>query len=182
MNGRSRFRRAAGTTTPIDVLGRAFRGPSPAVVAADIEAIDHGEGRTVVCIFRGLYGSYPRRFTKKMLDLTSDSLVLRPSWNSLSRKLITVTEPVLTAEVRERNPGSDWNLKAAGIYAAGQPLQFAGFVVISCQTASGTLEFAVPRPDVPLMLHVLQRHNKKVPADDLNKEMPSSEKSGLQDG
>lgn len=38
-----------------------------------------------------------------------------------------------------------------------QMLDLAGSVVISCQTPSGTLEFAMARPDVKPMLHVLQR-------------------------
>jgi hypothetical protein len=52
-----------------------MRAPSQEARAADVEAVDRGEGRTIACLFRGTYGIYPRRFKQKMLDLTSDSLV-----------------------------------------------------------------------------------------------------------
>jgi hypothetical protein len=150
-----RIRRSAGTVMPSDLVRNRMRAPSLAARAADIEAVDRGEGRTVVCMFRGSYGSYPRRFKQKTLDLTNDALVLPPFWYSLNRKCITITEHVLSAHVRPRNFRTDWNLKATGMYAPGSALEWAGVDVISCQTSSGTLEFAVPRPDVPLVLHVL---------------------------
>ena len=134
-----------------------MRAPSPAATAADIEAVERGEGRTVACMFRSTYGSYPRRFRQKMLDLTSDALVLRPFWYSLDRRRLTITERVLSAQVRPRNSRTDWNIRATGVYAPGSRLEWAGFEVVSCQTSAGTLEFAVPRPDVPLVLHVLHR-------------------------
>ncbi|MGB6454229.1 MAG: hypothetical protein WBH47_07025 [Streptosporangiaceae bacterium] len=34
---------------------------------------------------------------------------------------------------------------------------YAGFTVVVCQTARGRLEFAVPNPDVPLVLHYVRR-------------------------
>ena len=46
MQRRIRFRRSAGTATPIDVLRRLFRPPSKALIAADLAAIDRGEGRS----------------------------------------------------------------------------------------------------------------------------------------
>jgi hypothetical protein len=150
-----RIRRSAGTVMPSDLVRNRMRAPSLAARAADIEAVDRGEGRTVVCMFRGSYGSYPRRFKQKMLDLSNDALVLRPFWYSLSRRRIAITEQVLAAHVRPRNFRTDWNLRATGMYAPGAILEWAGADVISCQTSSGTLEFAVPRPDVPLVLHVI---------------------------
>jgi hypothetical protein len=60
-------------------------------------------------------------------------------------------------EMAERAFKTDWNVRATGLYAEGRPLYHAGSVVIACRTPSGTLEFAVPRPDVQLVLHVLQR-------------------------
>ena len=80
-----------------------------------------------------------------------------PWWYSLSRKPIVIIEPIRAAQVRPGVPKTDWNIRATGLYADGQPLGFAGSEVISCQTPSGTLEFAVPRPDIALVLHVLRR-------------------------
>jgi hypothetical protein len=154
---RQRWPRSAGTATPVDVLRNRFRAPSPKATAADIAAVDRGEGRTVACLFRGSYGRYPRRFRQRVIDLTLGSVVLRPWWYSLHRKPIVIAEPISGAQVRPRAFKTDWNVRATGLYAEGQPLGYAGSVVIACQTPSGTLEFAVPRPDVQLVLHVLQR-------------------------
>lgn len=166
-NRRERFRRSAGTVMPIDLVRNRMRAPNQAARAADIEAVDRGEGRTIACLFRGTYGTYPRRFKQKMLDLTGDSLVLRPFWYGLNRKRVTIAEPVLAAQVRERNFKTDWNVRAAVEYAPGRRLEWTGFEVISCQTSSGILEFAVPRPDVRLMLHVLlAEHNPAQQATD----------------
>jgi hypothetical protein len=155
-NHSKHFRRSAGTVMPVDLVRNRMRAPSQAARAADIEAVDRGEGRTIACMFRGTYGDYPRRFKQKMLDLTSDSLVLRPFWYGLNRKCVTIAEPVVAAQVRERNFKTDWNVRTGVEYAPGRRIEWTGFVVISCQTSSGILEFAVPRPDVPLMLHVLR--------------------------
>ena len=154
---RQRWPRGAGTTTPVEVLRNRFRAPNAKATAADIAAVDRGEGRTVACLFRGSYGRYPRRFRQRMMDLTLGSVVLRPWWYSLHRKPMVIAEPISGAHVRPRAFKTDWNVRATGLYGAGQPLEYAGSVVIACQTPSGTLEFAVPRPDVRLVLHVLQR-------------------------
>lgn len=154
---RQRWPRAAGTRTPVDVLRNLFRPPSPEATAADIAAVDRGEGRTVACLFRGSYGRYPRRFRAQMMDVALGSVELRPWWYSLHRKPIAIAEPISGVHVRPRAVKTDWNVRGGGLYAEGQPLDYAGSVVIACQTPSGTLEFAVPRPDVPLVLHVLQR-------------------------
>jgi hypothetical protein len=132
MSNRSKgFRRSAGTVRPLDPVPNRMRAPSQAAQAADIQAVDRGEGRTIACLFRGTYGTYPRRFKQKMLDLTSDSLVLRPFWYGLNRKRVTIAEPVLAAEVRERNFKTDWNVRVGVEYAPGRRLEWAGFVVIS---------------------------------------------------
>ncbi len=160
-----RLSRSAGTVMPLDLVRNQMRAPSPAATAADIEALDRGEGRTVACMFRGTYGRYPRRFRQKMLDLTSDALVLRPFWYSLNRRPMTITERVLSAQVRPRNFKTDWNIKATGVYAPGSRLEWAGFEVVSCRTSAGILEFAVPRPDVPLVLHVMNRPHQLTDAE-----------------
>lgn len=152
---RDRPRRSAGTVGFLDVLRNRFRSPSRAVISADIAAVDRGEARMVSCLFRSLYGAYPRRFRARMLDLTPLGPVVRPYWFSVSRARFPIEEPVASASVRRRNPRTDWNVRATGIYAPGGILAHAGSEVIRCQTSLGILEFAVPRPDVPLVLHYL---------------------------
>jgi hypothetical protein len=102
VNRGKRLGRSAGTVMPLDLVRNRMRAPSSAA-AADIEAVERGEGRTVACMFRGTDGSNPRRFRQKMLDLTSDALAIRPFWSSLDRRRMTITERVLSAQVRPRD-------------------------------------------------------------------------------
>jgi hypothetical protein len=150
-------RRSAGTTTPFDVLARGFRGPSRDTVATDLHVVDAGHTVRLVCLFRATCGDYPRRFRKELIDLTSDGIVFRPSWSSLRRATFRLSEVLLDAHVRPRDLKTDRNVKAAGIFAEGQPFSYAGFEVITCRTDRGVVEFAVPRPDVPLVLHYISR-------------------------
>jgi len=115
-NWGKRLRRSAGTVMPLDLVRNRMRAPSSAATVADIEAVDRGEGRTVACVFRGTYGIYPRRFKQKMLDLTTDALVLRPFWYNPNSKHLTITERVLSAQVRPRNRKTDWNIRATDVY------------------------------------------------------------------
>ncbi|SRR5713226_9788589 len=149
--------RSAGTVMPRDLLRNRLRGPSKAATSADIEAVDRGETRTVACMFRGACGAYPRRFRQQMLDLTPDGLVVRPFWYAIRRARFRIDPPVLSAHVRLRNSKTDWNVRSTGIYAPGRILEWAGFTVICCQISQGVIEFAVPRPDVPLLLHYFSR-------------------------
>jgi hypothetical protein len=153
---RVRPSRSAGTVFPLDLVKNRLRGPSNAATSADIEAVDRGEARTVACMFRGTYGPYPRRFRQQMLDLMPDGPIVRPFWYAIRRSKFRIEDPILSASVRPRNPRTDWKVRATGMYASGSPLEWAGFVVIQCQTSPGVLEFAVPRPDVPLLLHYLK--------------------------
>lgn len=151
-----RVKRSAGTMTPLDVLRNLFRPPTRAAIAADLAAIDRGEGRRVACLFRGDYNSYPKRFHRKMADLLPEALVLRPFWSSPDRRSFSVDELVVSADLRRRAPKTDWNILGTGVYAKGQVFDFAGFEVVECQTQRGAFELAVPRPDVSLVLHYLQ--------------------------
>lgn len=161
MQRRVRFRRSAGTATPLDVIRRLFRPPSKALIAADLAAIDRGEGRTLACLFRGDHGGYPRRFRRKFLDLAPDALVLRHFWSSPSRSSFRIPrQEVTSAWVRPRNGGTDLNVPAAGVYSPGGIFSYAGFEVVTCQTAGGEIELAVPRPDVPLMLHYINSRGR----------------------
>lgn len=152
-----RPRRSAGTTYPIDVLRNWFRGPSQSAIDADIAAIDGGESRRVACLFRGTYGSYPKHFRQHMADLTPTKLLIQPFWYSIRRRRIRVDERILSAEVRPRDLRTDWNVRTTGAYARGGILEWSGFEVIHCSTELGSIELAIPRPDVPLMLHYLNR-------------------------
>jgi hypothetical protein len=156
MKGRSRFRRSAGTATPFDIIRRGFRPPSKSALAADISAIDRGEGRTLACLFRGFYGEYPRRLGRKMLDLAPDALVVRPFWSSPFRSKFRIPrEDITSAHLRPPRVTEFGKVLDDGIYPAGAVFEWSAFVVIICESADGKLELGVPRPDVPLVLHYL---------------------------
>jgi hypothetical protein len=72
------------------------------------------------------------------------------------------TEDITEAHVRPRDLKTDWNIRATGAYAEGGSLSHIGMEVITCRTELGPIEFAVVRPDVPLMLHYLDLR-KQVP-------------------
>lgn len=133
--------------------------------AADIAAIDRGDGRAVFCYYRGLYGSYPRRFAGCWLDLTADGAVIRPMlFLRFLRQRIPVSERVIGARVRSfESHGEALRLAGAGQYATGGLLEQSGFVVISCETSGGLLEFAVRRPDIDLVLHFFERLAEHAP-------------------
>jgi len=157
---RKRLRRSSGTAiTAQDLLRTRRREPREAASATDIAAIDRGENRTVFCSYRGLYGSYPRRFAGCMLDLTPDGPVIRPLL--LLRFLwqrIPISEQVAWARVRPfDNQREARNLLGAGQYSQGGMLEQSGSVVICCETTGGVLEFAVRRPDADLVLHFFNR-------------------------
>lgn len=165
MQRHSGFRRSAGTATPIDILRRGFRAPSKAALAADIAAVDRGEGRTLACLFRGFYGKYPRRYGRKMLDLAPDALLIRPFWSSPIRSTFRIPrEDITSAHPRPSRVAGSGKVMDDGIYPAGAVFSWAAFVVIICETAEGRLELGVPRPDVPLMLHYLD--SRPVPPAD----------------
>lgn len=141
------------------VLERGLRGPSPEASAADIQALDQGQVVWMSCSFRATYGDYPRRFRARRLYLTPDGMVLRPLWFSVPRTTYRVGErEVLDGRARPYNVRTDWNIKGKGRYGERGQFSYAGFVVIVCRTERGTIELAVPRPDVPLLLHYIHAH------------------------
>jgi hypothetical protein len=153
-----RPRRSAGAARAFHLIGRL----SPAALAADLEAVDANVTMRVACLLRATYGSYPKRFSGHMLDLSPDGIVVRPYWSSLRRRVFRVTEDITEAYVRPRDLKTDWNIRATGAYAEGGSLSHIGMEVITCRTELGPIEFAVVRPDVPLMLHYLDLR-KQVP-------------------
>lgn len=160
MRQTDKFRRSAGTIWPQDLVRNRFRSPAKTAIEADIAAMERGEGRTAFCSFRGLYGEYPRRFRGCWLDMKDDTLVLRPLLivQRIRGKRIVITEQVLEAHARAFDSAPEaLKMGSTGLFGPGEPLAFAGSVVISCRTARGILEFAVRRPDVELVLHFFAR-------------------------
>jgi hypothetical protein len=118
---RHRLKRSAATVvTGKDVLREYRRGPREAASAADVAAIDRGEGRTLFCYYRGLYGSYPRRLAGCMLDLTSDGPVIRPLLILKRWQRIPITEQVMGAEIRPfENQREAFQLASTSQFARG---------------------------------------------------------------
>jgi hypothetical protein len=153
---RKRLRRAAGTRNGWDLLKAGFRPPKEAASRADIEAIERGEGRRTACFFRGTYEPYPRKFIYRKLDLTSTGVTLRPLWFTPNREPLPVDQSVTAVHTRPRNPSTDRRIKSSGNYRPDGALGWAGFSVVVCETPKGQLEFAVPNPDVPLVIRHFQ--------------------------
>jgi len=156
-------RRSTGSVfTPRDMLTVYRTSPREERQEDDIRTVDRGEVVTVYCAYRGTYGNYPRRFMGCWLDLAPDGLIIRPMLLlAFLWRRIPVAEDIHSAQTRPF--ASQWeaaNWRGSGAYASGGALQQAGKVVISCRTSAGVLEFAVPRPDVPLVLHYLTRRIK----------------------
>jgi hypothetical protein len=151
-----RPRKSAGTARGFRLIGRLSKD----ALADDIEAVDGNVALRIVSLFRATYGDYPKRFSQRILDLSPDGIVVRPYWFALRRTSFLVTEEIIEANVRPRDPKTDWNIRATGAYAEGGALSHIGMEVITCRTDLGSLEFAVIRPDVPLMLHYInhRRH------------------------
>lgn len=150
MRPRPRIRRSAGTATPFDVIRRGFRPPGKGAVSGDISAIDRGEPRVLACLYRGTLGGSPRRFRRKMVELHPDVLVFRPFWSSPSRTRFRIQRgDILSADPARPD-------RATAMYSPGAgTFDYAAFDVITCHLAGGNLDLAVPRPDVPLVLHYL---------------------------
>jgi hypothetical protein len=151
-------RRSAGTARGFRLVGKLTQ----AVLAADIEAVNEDITLRLVCLFRADYGRYPRRFNPRMIDLSPDGIVVRPFWYSLRRRPLRVTEAISEAHIRPRNLKTDWNIRAAGAYAEDGALSHIGMEVITGRTDLGTIEFAIVRPDLPLMLHYLNHRQQTV--------------------
>jgi hypothetical protein len=81
-----------------------------------------------------------------MLDLGPDELVIRHFWSSPSWSRYGIRrDDIVSARVRQRELRTDFNVP-------GSPFDYANFDIVTCETAEGILELAVPRPDVPLVL------------------------------
>ena len=163
------MKRSAGFVIgPISVLRVILAPWRRAVTSSDIAAVDSGEGRTMLCWFRGLYGDYPRRFSLRFLDLTREGLYLRTNRLFIYRTRIAIGEQIVSARIRPPESLKEaLRIGSGGIYAAGGPLELAGAAIITCTTPRGVLEFAAKRADVPLLLHYLERMSRQnaLPSD-----------------
>lgn len=159
LKSKQRFKRSVGTTYgPVGGLKLLIDPWRQSAISSDIEAIDRGEGRMMLCWFRGLYGDYPSKFRGYFMNLSPDGLVLGKYVLFTERYRIPITEELLSA--RERMPESMREARtigSSGQYAAGQSLQEWGSSIISCVTPLGVLEFAVKRADAPVLLHYIDR-------------------------
>jgi hypothetical protein len=95
------------------------------------------------------------------LDLMPDAVLLRPLSFIPDRDTIEITDPVTAAYRRPRDPATDRKIRSTGNYRAGKPLEFAGSTVVVCETPRGKLEYAVPNPDVPLVIQYFALHRRK---------------------
>ncbi len=157
MSRAPRVKHAAGTRNGWETLKGGFLPPKAAAQRADMAAIEGGEARRVACLFRGLYSPYSARFLYRKMDLTPDAVILRPFWFTPDRHILRIAETVTAAYSRPRDPDTDRRIRNIGNYREGKPLGYAGFTVVVCETARGRLEFAVPNPDVPLLLDYFHR-------------------------
>jgi hypothetical protein len=155
-NRRSQTPRAAGTRGFWAVIKSFGRPPNQSRSLADIDAVGRGEARSVSCMLRGSFGTYPRRFQQGELQLRADGATWRRSWG-LARASARIDDQIDSIEVRRRDPSSDWNIKSGGLYRPGGLLRASGFSVIACSTPRGRLELAVPTADVPLVESFLSR-------------------------
>jgi hypothetical protein len=151
--GRQASRMSAATARAFRLFGKL----GPEQLAADVEAVDAGVTLRLSCAVRATYGDYPRSFRTQMVELTPEGIVVRPYWFSLNRKTYRMREEAFEAAVRPRDAKIDWNLRATGAYGEHGYLSHIGRVVVSCRTGLGQIEFAVVRPDAPLVLHYLKR-------------------------
>jgi hypothetical protein len=66
---------------------------------------------------------------------------------------VTITEELLSAYVRPfESQREAQQLVSGGLYRPGRPLQEYGWVVVSCRTSQGLLEFAVQRGEEHLLM------------------------------
>lgn len=80
----------------------------------------------------------------------SDALIFRPFWSSPSRSRFQILRAEIISAARGRPDAP------TVLYSPGSGFfDYAAFDVIACRLADGKLDLAVPRPDVPLVLHYL---------------------------
>lgn len=144
-----RPKRAAGTYGLLDVLQHPSRLLRPArpSESGDIEAIRRGEGRAVSCFLRGQVDPFPQRLKQGTLVLQGSHASWIPYW-ALRRHPLGFDLEVLSVESRpadHREP----NVKKGG--TAFGTMQVPTFMVVSCGTSTGAVDFVIPAADEPLV-------------------------------
>jgi hypothetical protein len=111
--------------------------------------------------FPRLFDPYPKKFgALGWLDLTTDGARWHPFRWQFWYKTWTFNDQILSVSTRGRNKDSDRRVWSSGTHAPDGSMSWAGYTVVICQTPGGALEFAVPNPDVRLVLSYFRRsHN-----------------------
>jgi hypothetical protein len=127
---------------------RFVKLPSPALSQADIAAVRRGESRRVACFLRGSSGPYPTRLRQGWLYLSSHDAQWRPFWSirRRPRQISGSIVSVVTRPVDYREPLVSKGGKYGGLVVR------PSFVVVTCQTPSGSFDLVVPTADVPLVV------------------------------
>jgi hypothetical protein len=142
-------KKAVGTYGILDVLrhpSRIFRPPPASSGESDLRAVRSGEQRAVSCFLRA-FDPYPRTLKQGRLVLSGQKASWTPYW-SVRRTALVISTPVGSVSVRpadQREPNVKRGGTAFGVVA------IPAFVVITCQTVSGSLEFVVPQSDETLV-------------------------------
>ena len=145
-----RAQKAVGTYGFLDVLRHPswiVRPPKPSEGLSDIEAVRAGEARSVSCFLRGTFDPFPRRLKQGSLVLSGRGVSWIPFWSFKRQALeIEVTvDGVATRPADRREPNVKKGGKAFGVVTV------PAFVVVTCTTPKGALDFVVPPADEPLV-------------------------------
>jgi hypothetical protein len=143
-------KKAAGTYGTLGVLRHPsliLRPPPASSGESDLRAVRSGEHRLVSCFLRASFEPFPRTLKQGRLALADEKASWTPYW-SVRRAPLVVPTPVDSVSVRpadHREP----NVKKGG--TAFGVVSIPAFVVVTCQTRSGSLEFVVPHSDESLV-------------------------------
>jgi hypothetical protein len=121
--------------------------PSPSEGRADIEALHAGEARSVSCFIRGTFDPFPRGRKQGMLELSDEGASWTPFW-SVKRRPIAIDRKAYDVTTRPADHREPFVKKDGRIARA---LATPVFVVVTCGTSAGALDFIVPSADGPLV-------------------------------
>jgi hypothetical protein len=122
--------------------------PGRAESQADVEAFNLGESRIVSCFFMGSFRPYPRRLTYGSLLVSARST----SWTPYLRFPWRHPVPIDFRDpfVQTRPPGiKELNVDHRQKVCDG--VMVSRWIVITARNPTGSLDFVIPFPDVPLV-------------------------------